>query len=36
MGMMPHPEKASEKIIGGDDGNVIFNSMIDNIVASLA
>ncbi len=36
MGMMPHPEKASEKIIGGDDGNVIFSSMIDSFIASMA
>ena len=36
MGMMPHPEKASEKLIGGDDGNVIFKSMITNIAGSLA
>jgi phosphoribosylformylglycinamidine synthase len=36
MGLMPHPEKASEKIIGGDDGNVIFSSMIDSFIASLA
>ncbi len=36
MGMMPHPEKASEKLIGGDDGNIIFNSMIENIVSSFA
>lgn len=36
MGMMPHPEKASEKLIGGDDGNVIFTSMIENIVTTLA
>ncbi|HIF72809.1 MAG TPA: phosphoribosylformylglycinamidine synthase subunit PurQ [Dehalococcoidia bacterium] len=36
MGMMPHPEKACEQLIGGDDGNIIFRSMIDNIVASLA
>lgn len=36
LGMMPHPEKACEKLIGGDDGNIIFNSMIKNIVGSLA
>jgi len=36
MGMMPHPEKASEKLIGGDDGNVIFNSLIESFAASLA
>jgi phosphoribosylformylglycinamidine synthase len=35
MGMMPHPEKASEKLIGGDDGNVIFSSMIESFAASL-
>ena len=36
LGMMPHPEKACETLIGGDDGNIIFNSMIKNIVGSLA
>ena len=36
MGMMPHPEKASEKLIGGDDGNIIFNSLIESFAASLA
>jgi len=36
MGMMPHPEKASEKIIGGDDGNVIFSSLINSFAASMA
>ena len=35
LGMMPHPEKASEKLIGGDDGNIIFNSLIENTVTSL-
>ena len=28
LGMMPHPEKASEELIGGVDGNVLFQSMI--------
>ncbi|MDA1279074.1 MAG: phosphoribosylformylglycinamidine synthase subunit PurQ [Chloroflexi bacterium] len=36
LGMMPHPEKACEALIGGTDGNVIFSSMIENIVNSLA
>ena len=36
LGMMPHPEKACEKLIGGDDGNVIFTSMIDNFARTLA
>ena len=35
LGMMPHPEKASEKLIGGDDGNIIFKSLIESIVTSL-
>jgi phosphoribosylformylglycinamidine (FGAM) synthase-like amidotransferase family enzyme len=33
--MMPHPEKASEKLIGGDDGNIIFKSLIENTVTSM-
>jgi len=32
---MPHPEKASEKLIGGDDGNIIFKSLIESMVTSL-
>jgi len=28
MGLMPHPERASEKILGSDDGAKIFNSII--------
>jgi phosphoribosylformylglycinamidine synthase len=28
MGMMPHPERASENILGSHDGRVIFESMI--------
>ena len=35
LGMMPHPEKACEQIIGGDDGNIIFNSVIGNITRSI-
>lgn len=35
LGLMPHPEKACEKLIGGDDGNVIFKSMIENAVRTL-
>ena len=27
-GMMPHPERASEAILGGDDGSLIFQSLI--------
>ncbi|HEK84963.1 MAG: phosphoribosylformylglycinamidine synthase subunit PurQ [Candidatus Saccharicenans sp.] len=29
LGLMPHPERASEKILGSEDGRVIFQSMIN-------
>ena len=28
LGMMPHPERACEKILGSDDGMKIFESML--------
>jgi len=28
MGMMPHPERASECLLGSEDGLYIFNSLI--------
>lgn len=31
LGMMPHPERASEAILGSEDGQVIFKSIINNI-----
>jgi phosphoribosylformylglycinamidine synthase len=31
MGMMPHPERASEMILGSEDGKIIFNSIIDKL-----
>jgi len=31
LGMMPHPERACEEIVGGVDGNVIFQSIIDEV-----
>ncbi len=36
LGLMPHPEKASEELIGGEDGNVLFKSMIRSAAASVA
>lgn len=27
MGMMPHPERAAERILGGDDGRLLFDSV---------
>ncbi len=31
LGMMPHPERCSEKILGNEDGKLIFNSIISYI-----
>ena len=31
MGMMPHPERASEMILGGEDGKIIFDSIINKL-----
>ena len=31
MGMMPHPERASEALLGSEDGRSIFNSMINRV-----
>ena len=30
MGMMPHPEKAAELILGSEDGKLIFQSLVGN------
>ena len=32
LGLMPHPERASEMILGSEDGKFIFQSMIDNFL----
>jgi len=31
VGLMPHPERASEKILGSDDGLIMFKSMIEYV-----
>jgi phosphoribosylformylglycinamidine synthase len=31
LGMMPHPERASEAILGSEDGRIIFESMIQSL-----
>lgn len=36
LGLMPHPEKACEELIGGADGNVLFESMIRSAAAAIA
>jgi phosphoribosylformylglycinamidine synthase len=34
LGMMPHPERCSEKILSGEDGRLIFESVISWLVKS--
>ena len=36
LGMMPHPERSSEDLMGGSDGLVIWRSMIESAVAVTA
>jgi phosphoribosylformylglycinamidine synthase len=31
LGMMPHPERASEEIVGGSDGRYLFESVINSL-----
>ena len=32
LGMMPHPERCCESVLGGTDGLYIFGSIIDSLV----
>ena len=32
LGMMPHPERSCEKSLGSEDGNLIFTSIMNNII----
>ena len=32
LGMMPHPERASNSLLGSEDGNYIFESLMKNYV----
>jgi phosphoribosylformylglycinamidine synthase subunit PurQ / glutaminase len=36
MGLMPHPERASDELLGGTDGRVILASMIQTLVGASA
>ncbi|MGE5597396.1 MAG: phosphoribosylformylglycinamidine synthase I, partial [Hyphomicrobiales bacterium] len=36
LGMMPHPERAGEAIVGGADGNRIWRSVMEHAVATVA
>ena len=35
LGMMPHPERACEDLVGGVDGNVIFQSIINEVTTRM-
>jgi len=35
LGMMPHPERASEQVLGSDDGRVIFASIVESLSRAL-
>jgi phosphoribosylformylglycinamidine synthase len=30
LGMMPHPERATDVLLGSDDGKLIFESILEN------
>ncbi|MBI2936179.1 MAG: phosphoribosylformylglycinamidine synthase subunit PurQ, partial [Chloroflexi bacterium] len=34
LGMMPHPERAAEALLGGEDGRSVFHSILQNQVLS--
>jgi phosphoribosylformylglycinamidine synthase len=36
LGLMPHPERAGEELVGGCDGNLIWRSVITDAVARVA
>ena len=36
IGMMPHPERACEELLGGSDGNLIFQSALRSLAALVA
>ena len=36
MGMMPHPERAADPLLGSTDGRVVLESMIRSMVAAHA
>ena len=36
MGLMPHPERASDPLVGSDEGRVVLESMVQSLVAAHA
>ncbi|MBF7138357.1 phosphoribosylformylglycinamidine synthase subunit PurQ [Pediococcus pentosaceus] len=35
LGMMPHPERASEAVLGGEDGKMLFQSLVENMTQNV-
>lgn len=35
LGMMPHPERASEAVLGGEDGKLLFQSLIESVTQNI-
>ncbi len=35
LGMMPHPERASETVLGGEDGKMLFQSLIESMTQNV-
>ena len=33
LGLMPHPERCAESVLGNQDGQLLFRSMIDAVMA---
>jgi phosphoribosylformylglycinamidine synthase I len=36
LGLMPHPERACDRLLGSEDGGVIFGSILDNVAVATA
>jgi phosphoribosylformylglycinamidine synthase len=36
LGMMPHPERSSDPLLGADDGLLIWRSMVESAVSAVA
>jgi len=35
LGMMPHPERASDPLLGSTDGRKIFDSLVESLIQQM-
>ena len=35
VGLMPHPERAGEQLLGGTDGNLLWKSVIESVAGGV-